>query len=1012
MERSRVDIEVAYPAGYTPALFVNDSPVSSDRIGTTSVLPSRGVAAARYVGVPLEEGANRIRLQATPPDGNAGLAQTAESLVILPGPAVGLRLSVPDGRWVADGQTPGVLRIQAIDSESRRTVTREVVTLTVEGARPMGMDLDPEDDGFQVRLSRGEAVVKFAPLLVPGQVQASATAGEMEQELVVTVVPAAGEWRVFGLAEGRLAGDGGVEGDGGMPTGLDDGISESGARLAVMARGPVGNSSRLIVSVDTDREPHEDRLFDFAPDAFYPVSGDTSVRLDEAQTQGKVFARLDAPAGYLQWGDFTSPMTRNQLSRFDRRLNGLSGEGQWGRFGVSGFAAPTEQHQVRDVFAPDGTSGPYLLSARPVVARSEKLFIETRDRFRLEKVLAREVKLRDVDYSLDPVAGTILFRGPVAPFDADFNPVRVVVLYEYHGDDEKQVAAGTRVSYRPVETFEAGASAVYVERVGDPQQLIGVDLGWQPGASTSLRAEAASSDNGEQTATAYRLDVASRPTATLALEAIYQELPLEFENPSLLDSPDIGTRKASAGALWEPSESWRLKGELLDSDDERIDLSQTVAAIETERRFSRLSVMGALRGVKSDGPVSGDISSALVEAGIQGKLSSRWTGSLIRRQVVTDEAAPNYPTRTQIGVSYQIREGALAFLRHEIESGGLVNEDRTLVGIESRIGKHTKSFARYALQEGNAGSSLRATTGVETVLPLSPASTLNLMVSRLDTTKGIDTADFTTLAAGYEHRYGTSLASGRYEVRLGAHDTRHLLTAAVAWRPPGAWTYFGRERVSFLDPDTTSGAIRAEGLFGLAYRPLGRMWRFLSRLEHSTASGVSTSAGGVTPGIPAVAGLIPDGLGIERPRQDPAVTHDSVAVVFAAGARVTPMQRLGATLTFRLVDDGTIPQLPATLTDLLSLHYTATVHRRWTVGGSLRRFAQEDMDEISFGAGIEVGYLALKNLWLTGGYNVLGFSAPGFPGAEHTDSGPFMSFRFKFDEANLVPWRDTRLDHP
>jgi hypothetical protein len=587
-----------------------------------------------------------------------------------------------------------------------------------------------------------------------------------------------------------------------------------------------------------------------------------------------------------------------------------------------------------------------------------------------------------------------------------------VVLYEYHGDDDKQVAAGTRVSYRPVETFEAGATAVYVERAGDPHQLIGVDLGWQPGASTSMRAEATSSDNGEQKATAYRLDITSRPTATLGLEAIYQDLPLEFENPSLLDSPDIGTRKASAGALWEPSERWRLKGEVLDNEDEKIDLSQTVAAIETERRFSRLSVMGALRGVKSDGPVSGDISSALVEAGVQGKLSSRWTGSLIRRQVVTDEAAPNFPTRTQIGISYQIREGALAFLRHEIESGGLVTEDRTLLGIESRVGKHTKSFARYALQEGNAGSSLRATTGVETVLPLSPSSTLNLMASRLDTTKGIDTGDFTTLAAGYEHRIGTSLASGRYEIRLGAHDTRHLLTAAVAWRPPGAWTYFGRERVSFLDPDATSGAIRAEGLFGLAYRPLGRMWRFLSRLEHSTSSGISSSPAGVTPGIPMVPGLIPDGLGIERPRQDPAVTHDSVAMVLAAGARLTPLQRLGATLTFRLVDDGTLPQLPATLTDLLSLHYTATVHRRWTVGGSIRRFAQEDLDETSFGAGIEIGYLALKNLWLTGGYNVLGFSAPAFPGAEHTDSGPFVSFRFKFDEGNLVPWRDTRLDHP
>ena len=39
----------------------------------------------------------------------------------------------------------------------------------------------------------------------------------------------------------------------------------------------------------------------------------------------------------------------------------------------------------------------------------------------------------DLDYDLDSEAGTILFRGPVAPFDRDLNPIRITVIYEARG---------------------------------------------------------------------------------------------------------------------------------------------------------------------------------------------------------------------------------------------------------------------------------------------------------------------------------------------------------------------------------------------------------------------------------------------------------------------------------------------------------------------------------------------------------------------------------------------------
>jgi hypothetical protein len=311
-----------------------------------------------------------------------------------------------------------------------------------------------------------------------------------------------------------------------------------------------------------------------------------------------------------------------------------------------------------------------------------------------------------------------------------------------------------------------------------------------------------------------------------------------------------------------------------------------------------------------------------------------------------------------------------------------------------------------------AGSSLRATTGVETTLPLSAASSVSLSAARLETTRGDDEPDFTTLASGYEYRSGSSLASGRYEIRFGRRDVRHLLTASTAFRPAEDWTVFVRQRLSILDADSGAPALRSEGLMGLAYRPLGGTWRFLSRLDHTTASGQSTTPAGVTPLNTGAGGTLGSGLGIGAPRLAPAVSADSVSLTLAAGARLTARQRLATTFVVRLADGGEATELPGTLTHLTSLHYTTQIKDRWTLGGSLRRFDQQELDEARTGAGLEVGYMVIRNLWITGGYNVAGFAAPGMPGADGTQRGGFISFRLKFDESNLLPWREVRLDRP
>jgi len=154
------------------------------------------------------------------------------------------------------------------------------------------------------------------------------------------------------------------------------------------------------------------------------------------------------------------------------------------------------------------------------------------------------------------------------------------------------------------------------------------------------------------------------------------------------------------------------------------------------------------------------------------------------------------------------------------------------------------------------------------------------------------------------------------------------------------------------------------------------------------------------------------GLGIDYARYGPMATRDALAINLAAGFRVDRRNRIASTLVVRRVGEEAATGIGAATTWLVSLHYTAQLHDRFTLGASARRFAQCDTRTASYGHGLELGYLAFRNLWLTGGYNFAGFVDRTFPAAEHMDKGPFVSLRFKFDETSLASLKDLRLDRP
>lgn len=89
----------------------------------------------------------------------------------------------------------------------------------------------------------------------------------------------------------------------------------------------------------------------------------------------------------------------------------------------------TQKVFVKDKIAADDAWVKYLLTNNRILAQTEEVVIETRDRFQSDVVLNRHIMVRYLDYKLDYYTGELIFLQPLDAFDEDLNPKVIVVEY-------------------------------------------------------------------------------------------------------------------------------------------------------------------------------------------------------------------------------------------------------------------------------------------------------------------------------------------------------------------------------------------------------------------------------------------------------------------------------------------------------------------------------------------------------------------------------------------------------
>lgn len=968
---------------------VNQVSVPSLNFTETVVTPGGRAAVSLWSGVPLKEGANQIELTVLNETGKAVFSEkrTIHYVAAIEKAQILLKAS----RLVADGKSEPVVAIRFTDREGHpaRRGSRVDISLNAPYQIAEQQNADPLSRATPAAVvgEDGVALVKLEPTTQSGGVVVRLSLGGVQQELKAWLSAGLRDWVLVGLAEGSVHGKKLRQNmrplDGTEAEAL--GVYDKN-RIAFYAKGVVKGEFLLTAAYDSTRKRDLSRLDSAVdPNAFYTLYGDASMTRFDAATAGKLYIKIERRQFYALFGDYETQLTVTELSRYNRTLHGMKSEWQGDLGGFSAFASSTQQATVRDDIRGDGTTGLYRLSRGSVVANSDKLRIEVRDRFHSETVLSVKPLTRYLDYDLDAQQGTFYLRDPAAHRDSAFNPVYIVAEYEAEDSRDEKLAIGGRAYWRPQPGTEAGVTLLADNRVGGQARLAGIDVAHQVTQALKLRAEAATSSSQQPAETV--------SGASWLAEVLYDEGPLKLRGyvreqdkgfgVGQSTPTESGTRKAGVdGRYGLLRDTLLLTGQAYRVDVLETGGARTLAEGKAEWTQGNLSLSTGLREVQEQLDASTEATrDTQVTLGAAYVFDSKLTLRIDTELSLdgTADASAEYPERYTLSADYRLSEKTSLFGSHEIARG----EDR--IAATSRVGLRTSPWTggevslSLGAQPAADGERLFANMGMTQTLQVNPRWQVSAGVEQSFTVADAERlleeappssggADFVAGHLGAGYNAGPWSANGRMELRDSELETKYGLQ--LGWQRKLAEGQTLAASVTWRDVQSAS-AERYLGLRGsYAYRPPGSEWTWLERIELIDSAKVTSRE----------RKLINNLHGNWK-------TGGDLQLSLQMGARFGTSQIDGAEY------QGLTTLAGAELRQGLGRNFDVGIHgsqlTTWSGGESLSGYGA------SLGAGIA------DNAWVTVGYNWRGYADPDFDGANTRTAGFFVALRFKFDQDTL-----------
>ena len=1034
-------VQVQAPLGSIFTLYANGKAVSEQQIGKTAEQEKQNVTAFDYYAVDLKRGTNTLRGVATDVNNKIISEQTIE--VLTPDSLQAINYRTQEQLVPADGVSEYQVVISLKDRDNRPYIGSTSLTLDTNIGRINLADSSKDQAGTQVTVNGGELLISVTAPSVPGKGEMIIDTGSNKQVIPLQFTAQLRPLIAVGIVEGAIAlkdfdGSNITDAQGAFEKELreiagNDDYSATG-RAAMFLKGKVRGDYLLTLAYDSDKKG--ERLFrDIEPGEYYPVYGDSSAKGFDAQSTSKLYIRLDKGRSFAMYGDLKTQIDNDEgikLGQYNRKLTGIKAQFEDSNTRITAFAAETSTSQRVNETRGLGISGPYPLANDfdAVLENSETIEVITRDANNPGRIVRRETLTRFADYEIDPISRSLYLKSPTASQDIDGNPIYLRVTVEVDEGGEKYWVGGIAAKRQLTDKIAIGGSYINSDDPLNKEELASVNTvvkfndklklvaeyaknkaenpNFEP--SNQINADKLTGDNAEGNALRIELDYDNKKHTRA--KAYHNDTDIGFVTGA---SPQTAGRTESGieiiHTLNEKKTALKLEG--VRTEDHITDASTEGVQASIEQRLSKNIVgevgvryykqEGASRNIQAatdvvditnDTFANDDIinQSALsnvsnTEKDIEGTTArARLTARLpkLNNSLVFAEYEQDieHSSRNATSIGGETALGNLGrlYARHDLinslsGSYGLDDSEerqRTVVGFDATYMKDGKVYSEYRMRDAISAREAEAAIGLKNKWYVQKGLTLNTLLERVESLEG--EKDSTSTAAGFGVEYLANenyKASGRLEKRWGDTSDTLLGSAGVAYRYNDEVTLLAKDIYSKVDYDDGHRTINRFQL-GAAYRDYdSNQLDMLAKLEYR----LDDNATGDDP-------------------------YQKDAIVWSWSGNYHPTRPL--TLSGHYAGKYTEYDAQGIASDNTAHAVYARglydISERWDIGLQAGTYWNKQAKDLAYLVGAEVGYSPMSNLWLSLGYNFMGFEDEDIAYDDTTIEGAYFRLRFKFDE--------------
>lgn len=995
-----VTIVVAHHPDDKVELTLDGEAVSALNVEGTVFNSTKTWAATRWRGVNIRPGDNAFMAVAVNKAGQKG--ERVGRTLHFSGPPVAAVVDPKRSTLVADGNTPPVIAIK-LTSEGNHPARPGTFVDVEIGAPYRRQQVDAEQSPLSgIVPSRfvvgegGVVLVPLAPTLLAGEVQLGMKIGGEDRLLKAWLSSGTTATLLVAMAEGTL-GANRIDGtpDGKVPANMREDVFADG-RIAFFFKSMVLGDWLLKAGYDSDRSGKEraNGLYkEIEPRRYFPVYGDASKTEYENDTSGPLFVHVERKNLMVRYGDFDTAMSSAQIARYERRLHGIQAAYRGEEVGFKAFVSNTANRFVKDELKGNGTSGLYRLSTNPVLLNSERIRIEERDRFRNGEALTSRSLVRNIDYEIDYEYGTVFFKEPVQSQSANLNPLVIVIDYETSGTGKKAITAGGRVAaYSFGGDFEVGVTAISQGAAGTTGagQMYAIDATATLDEGTVLHTEFARSRDGPKgpgKGTAYALELSHNSRAFSGrLYARGQDEQFGLEQ---LASGLSGTREYGVegkARLDDVAKGLGAEAKAYRRESDRIAGARDFAEFFVSWTSEEAELALGARRVK-DGTAGSDAVTDQILARAIYRIDDRLTVRVSQELAISGrDKNPDYPTRTTFGADFRVTDTLNLIAAHEIVSGPNDSGSITRAGFQGSFwtGGRVQTTAQRDLTD--TSERVFANVGLSQDWQIEEGWSMSASVDRQQRVYGTgedngglggpgDRESFTAISIGTAVDTNIGKVTARVETRLGT-DERWNVAIGHYLSPYANLSFANNFRFMYEDPETGGEVTTAMMQLGFAYRASdGPM--VLNRLDFGYESDPRAEAAS---GISRNTWKIVDNALINmQPTND-------LEVSIMLGLKYAADEVMGVRHHTFMTMSGLEARYD--ITEAIDVGLRGSALANWSSG------------TLQYAVGPSIGYAFSDSVWVSAGYNLVGYEDDDFTAAGYTSSGIFTQFRARLDSSD------------